>query len=1112
MKVRLSNILVLIVLVGLLCVIKFFKLIHQHGSIDATSIFPLLPAVDLSSPATSVSKRPISLTALPGPSIDNSDYCVSARAIELMNNSVLFRLTFLSHSLRGKSILGYEPRRSYVCKVVTSAGESIHSQMYFGESVQSDLPSALVNAWCTLPVSPDEIGTKSGGIEFILLSGTTAIFNIEFLVLMPLAKKSTEAATQSSVSSAFPLSRIALLVDCLSETSRGITRHIMASLLEFVQYHTLQGAAIIVLAVSFDSHSEDLKALHRALRSFDNCVVLHVKSSISIGSLGASFAGNLTDLHCELAGAAELTVAQRRQVCLEGVVGVLLAASQPPTYKLRYFMNAMFLPIESVARQFDFEGVSVVHLFDFLVSRNLHSLGSLRTCAFPVVGANQTISTTNAVVRSPHRYILSREEHTDRASQLVGRAVTAVMLESLHFAASDSCGNSLLFPSALVAMKLFESTIHPLAAVESQFDRNVDNGTWRDFYYIHHRNKVITALQDRRLGLFLLLPLRSSKPFPPGDSVWPTIATILSSGSSDNDPKLANFSDAMLEDVNDSSKIHSSHYVHSLPSWSADASEFVLGAILERDVGAGFGSETLAVSVQMLSHAVMGKIKSREAINGVNPAMASLWRYVASTWTAVPYDQSGLRNTSSPNPQFSCRVFVTSEEVTPMVVFGQFLPNDATHDPNANKCHDTLRCELPSSDIIDVLMKSAAGRGSRFDRVQDIVKSLVSSHESMIVEIIRDKNVVVSFPIPWEQRFNSKFLQTYGSSHLDLWSTPKPITTHRSRVAMCVPGIDAPPNYRTVAALVEFVQFHSMVGVSHIFLSFAFGLSSPYLDLYVQALQTFIDEGLVSVSSQSLMQSTDFLYSWAGVSWNRDFAKVVQVNLCSSLLRGWAHYVAIWDVDEYFIPKFPKLSIQDVIEPLAVQRNGLADFEDHPYCFFLLNSEVLANAPRELSGPILWIGDQYPHLSEPKGSKLSKQFSFEKSILPLDRVFHSALHLPGVCRMPFNSQYTSCTNSFAKSNTSFCAGDYSDPRRHHRERSPRTNHQFNEFITRNDSKLVNSVTDAVIYHFMLHRVHQNAIDLNHSLSAMNDYSRIWFGRVKKALLQRNFGLMDLPVT
>ena len=37
------------------------------------------------------------------------------------------------------------------------------------------------------------------------------------------------------------------------------------------------------------------------------------------------------------------------------------------------------------------------------------------------------------------------------------------------------------------------------------------------------------------------------------------------------------------------------------------------------------------------------------------------------------------------------------------------------------------------------------------------------------------------------------------------------------------------------------------------------------------------------------------------------------VNMCLYLSKGVADYLAIWDIDEYFIPKFPHNSIMDVI-------------------------------------------------------------------------------------------------------------------------------------------------------------------------------------------------------
>ena len=80
------------------------------------------------------------------------------------------------------------------------------------------------------------------------------------------------------------------------------------------------------------------------------------------------------------------------------------------------------------------------------------------------------------------------------------------------------------------------------------------------------------------------------------------------------------------------------------------------------------------------------------------------------------------------------------------------------------------------------------------------------------------------------------------------------------------------------------------------------------------------------------------------------------------LTKGMVDYLAVWDIDEYFIPKLPHHTIMDVISaqeapqplrPWAVSTQphsqqalhkpgpGWADADGHPFCYLMLSSECI---------------------------------------------------------------------------------------------------------------------------------------------------------------------------
>ena len=250
----------------------------------------------------------------------------------------------------------------------------------------------------------------------------------------------------------------------------------------------------------------------------------------------------------------------------------------------------------------------------------------------------------------------------------------------------------------------------------------------------------------------------------------------------------------------------------------------------------------------------------------------------------------------------------------------------------------------------------------------------------------------------------------------------------------------------------------------------------------------------------------DFVFTTGGMAWSRAYSKVIEVNLCTALFRGMAHYVAVWDVDEYFIPLSPSLTIQDVIDPMAASNDGMADGENHPYCYFHFQSHVLANDPTNFRAYYKpqWVGDNFAHMVERQGTHWA-DMGYVKSISPLDRIFQMGLHVPGACRIPDPARYTTCAEL---SNTSMCEGHFPAPGGKGMPTPPRPMHHIDEHVKLEDAKFSNPNTTAVVYHVMMQRS-AAAQEFNYSRQHRNEYVSRFYPRVKAALVERGYDLVDM---
>jgi hypothetical protein len=127
------------------------------------------------------------------------------------------------------------------------------------------------------------------------------------------------------------------------------------------------------------------------------------------------------------------------------------------------------------------------------------------------------------------------------------------------------------------------------------------------------------------------------------------------------------------------------------------------------------------------------------------------------------------------------------------------MPNKCTPDPNANQVMDIMRCKMQDSE--------------------KAYMELARSEHEITVEILREKESLITFVVPWKSRVQSRYLSRPGdesgadlpdgsskkpwASKFDPWrgfDKTKPGEWKRDKVYMCIPGMETAPSRKVRAA------------------------------------------------------------------------------------------------------------------------------------------------------------------------------------------------------------------------------------------------------------------------------------------------------------------------
>lgn len=302
-------------------------------------------------------------------------------------------------------------------------------------------------------------------------------------------------------------------------------------------------------------------------------------------------------------------------------------------------------------------------------------------------------------------------------------------------------------------------------------------------------------------------------------------------------------------------------------------------------------------------------------------------------------------------------------------------------------------------------------------------------------------------------RIRARALYALPSTSLSPWDgvdlAMPPQQWSMQRLFLCVPGVRTAPSRHFLPHLLEFLEHHYRMGVSHILLAVCFSWRSIHMRRLLRAVRPYIEEKKLSIQTHTV-HPLDFRFVVGGAVARNTPIKVFATHLCLYYAKGLADYLAVWDVDEFFVPHGSNQNLIDLLDhadnistihdPLSIPpatavippsqsfisqpaainwtvwndeyRNhphphGWADGHAHPLCYLQLYSTALYQVPgrtAESSSEYIWFADNF----QPR-AKAIDHLAHKKAIHPTRRSFSLNLHTGGACALP--QQWTDCAVS-----------------------------------------------------------------------------------------------------
>ena len=520
----------------------------------------------------------------------------------------------------------------------------------------------------------------------------------------------------------------------------------------------------------------------------------------------------------------------------------------------------------------------------------------------------------------------------------------------------------------------------------------------------------------------------------------------------------------------------------TLPSVSLDKSEYIMSSLIERSMK----SQELHLTTFFLNSAMISPRENRlNKAERVNEECVNTWKEIINKMKHVPYMENGKR---SPRIPYHCRIF-NSMKSKDYKVPGEFVPNRQTTDPNTNRRVDVLRCPMKLSE----------------EEMNMFAKTQSSYH--LFVEIYRKDVVVGRFFVPWSWRrvgylmtppqIDSSSLMSLvsgspddinhvnsivtKSTGLDSWSS---VVKTRGNIHICVVGLLQVQNTPgMLKQMLEFIEHHLQVGISHMYFSLQFSDNSEAMNLILDTFQSYIERGYLTITSTA-GDHVHMVDSFGGVKWNALSVDTFVISSSLYLAKGAAEYLGVWDINEFFVPRLPHSTVLDVINSVSTPNGevlsvdsvsgatanswkggrGLADGNAHPFCY--LNLQV--------TDAYLSEGNNYDKIFV---MDISQLFDFKnairrngntKSIFPTEIIYQGGIISPGVCKL--EPHWANCDMELLDKTTDsdkYLTCITNDPSSNWVERQTMnkeflSHHEYDDVVTPADSKSIQYDTEGYL--------------------------------------------------
>ena len=627
------------------------------------------------------------------------------------------------------------------------------------------------------------------------------------------------------------------------------------------------------------------------------------------------------------------------------------------------------------------------------------------------------------------------------------------------------------------------------------------------FYTSKYFTTVVELLDRQGLYLPMSLPVREKVEYVDVDDNWLDFSSFY-------DMAVDRKSHLRTEEESEAE-----HF--SLPNFAYDFSEYFVGSVLER----ASNSYDLFITTFLLSHESLlpdkkGEFKAHKIKN--TASVTKKWAHLIKS-----IQQSRTGST------YFCKIRNRHDQKSYSAPAVLIVPNENSVDT----IMDIVRCKVFNG--------------------QDIYRNLdkyIQDNEMISIEIVRKiqskESTLIKFSIPYATRIQGKTLEsTVKASSYNPWKGyikgKDPSEWTNDRINMCVPGIESTPSLQSLPLLLEFVQHHLLMGVSHIFLSTQFNWDSTPMSHLISALRGFIQDSFLTITSHTAIDNEDRIYSMHGVSWSRNIIKIYQINMCFYYNKGIADFVGLWDVDEFFIPKGGSKNLLDMLDsteetdskklqPIDLNnpetdawsvshrpgKRGYASAHAHPYCYIQISSDVVANKVdlSSLNNEALWIGNRFRHDVEQRSSEIAHRYSSNKHIIPTRTIHNIGSLFPGSCKLA--SGWNGCEEEYCYTSKKIATNVFEPVSMTLQGKENRlglsedqgaslikVNHKFDENVTADDAYIIDKDRGGVLYHFMVFRHYKSEHHEEKLISSINDYALLHFNNTMNALRSRNLDLL-----